>query len=98
MQVWHRAGSEAYLGGGRNEGGGQERGGEQREDCRDLHLVLRVVVGGDGGVLCVSGEKKRSLLWVRGGQGKNTTLAARLACFVEGVGARQTRACLKARC
>ena len=44
--------AEAYLGSRRNKRGGQERGGEQREDGSDLHLVLRVVVGGEGGVLC----------------------------------------------
>jgi len=40
------------LGRRRIEGRGQERGGEQRENGSDLHLVLRVVVGGEGGVLC----------------------------------------------
>jgi len=40
------------LGRRRIKGRGQKRGGEQREDGSDLHLVLRVVVGGGGGVLC----------------------------------------------
>lgn len=60
-EAWkHTRQRRTDLGSRRNERGGQERGGEQREDGSDLHLVLRVVVGGEGGVLLVCvGENKK---------------------------------------